>query len=105
MDILDYKKLLPETNEPWASVIAGSINQNTIRIRSMANIEVKWHIHDDSDEFFMVLEGSVFIDTEHGINELREKEFFIVAAGIKHRVRTEDSCKLLVIDNYKTTVA
>jgi len=100
MDVKDYKKLLPVTKEPWVSVTVGSVNQNTIYVRSMIKTEAKWHTHDTGDEFFMVLEGSVFIDTEQGVNELHEKEFFIVPAGIKHRARTDSSCKLLVIDNY-----
>ncbi len=99
MDIKDYKKLLTATKEPWVSIIVGSINQNTIHIRAMSNTVAQWHTHDNSDEFFMVLEGSVFIDTEQGVNVLQEKEFFIVPAGIKHRARTESSCKLLVIEN------
>jgi len=99
MEIINYKNKLPHTQESWLSVAVGTLNLNSIHIRSMNNTAAEWHVHKGGDEFFMVLEGEIFIDTEKEIYKLKEKEFFIVPAGTKHRARSEGITKLLVIDN------
>ena len=44
-----------------------------------------WHVHPDSDESFLVVEGRLRIEFEDRIVELGEGEMLTVPAGVRHR--------------------
>lgn len=47
--------------------------------------EFVWHTHDDSDDFFLVLEGELDIELRDRVVTLRPGEMFIVPKGVEHR--------------------
>ena len=60
--------------------------------------EFVWHQHDDTDEAFIVIEGSVVIEFRDGSVELAAGEMYIVPKGVEHRPVASNECKMLVID-------
>ena len=46
-----------------------------------------WHMHPNSDESFLVIEGAVCIDLEGRTIELLPGQFFTIPSTIKHRTR------------------
>ena len=46
-----------------------------------------WHMHPNSDESFLVIEGAIFIDLENTTVELFPGQFFTIPKNIKHRTR------------------
>lgn|GEM_PF-2785408 len=83
----------------WSSVNVAKVNGNAVRFRTMKDTTAPWHVHADSDELFFVLTGSVVIETDEGVHQLKEQELFVVPAGVKHRSRVEGLATLLVIAN------
>ena len=73
--------------EPYET---GYVNDTAIRTAKVEG-EYRWHTHLREDEFFMVIKGKVFIDTESpdGTVELNEMEGYIVPKGTRHRSRTD----------------
>jgi len=57
--------------------IVGRVNDYDVRI-AHARGEHVWHVHDQTDEFFLVLDG-IFEVT------LREPEMFVVPKGTEHK--------------------
>ena len=60
-----------------------------------------WHSHPDTDDFFLVLEGSLRIDLrmpEERSVVLNPGELFIVPRGIEHRPVAESEVHLLLIE-------
>lgn len=92
---------LKSVNERWASIGIGEVNGSPISARVMENVEASFHTHENSDEFFLVLSGKVFIDTEEGTIELNEGKSHTVTSGTKHRARSYVRSELIVVGGKK----
>jgi len=70
----------------------------TIRVARVRG-EFPWHTHDDHDEAWVVLHGSVRIRTEHGDVELGANEALLIPAGLKHSpLALEDLSTVLIVN-------
>ena len=85
----------------WKSVDLATVNGNIVRSRTMEKFTARWHTHVDSDEFFYVLSGLFYLDTDAGTIEIRAGESFVIPAGVRHRGRAEVRTTLLVVDRIR----
>ena len=60
--------------------------------------EFVWHEHTDTDETFIVLEGSLVIDFKEGAVTLNAGEMVVVPKGCLHRPRADTEAKLLLVE-------
>jgi len=61
--------------------------------------EFPFHKHDDTDDFFLVLEGEMFMDIENEPPQIvKAGELFVVPKGVVHRPRSEEEVKVLLIE-------
>lgn len=64
-----------------------------------------WHKHDEEDEAFYVLDGTLTIQLRDKCVVLERGDFFVVPKGIEHCPRADDDVFLLVIGNSVTSTA
>lgn len=57
-----------------------------------------WHAHDETDETFLILEGSLVIEFRDGSVELSAGDLFVVPKGREHRPRAATECKIVLIE-------
>ena len=57
-----------------------------------------WHDHKETDEAFIVLEGTLRIDLRDGAVSLNAGEMFVVPKGVQHKPYAEREVKLLLIE-------
>ena len=82
----------------WDPKVVASYNDNDVMVVKFAG-EFPFHKHDDSDDFFLVLDGQVTMDREGGDSvTIRAGEMCIVPAGVVHRPRAETEAKVLLIE-------
>ncbi|MBA3649272.1 MAG: cupin domain-containing protein [Chitinophagales bacterium] len=62
------------------------INDHVIRMSIMTE-PFYWHLHPNSDEIFLAIEGSLYIDLETHTVELLPGQLFTVPVNVKHRTR------------------
>ena len=60
--------------------------------------EFPFHVHPDTDDFFLVLEGEMEMDLEGQSHIVKAGELFIVPKGVTHRPRAENECNVLLIE-------
>ena len=62
--------------------------------------EFVWHQHDDHDEVFIPLRGTLLLDFEGGVTrEVPPGSLLVVPAGVPHRPRTAgEEVEILVLD-------
>jgi mannose-6-phosphate isomerase-like protein (cupin superfamily) len=68
-------------NHPIATV-----NDHVVRISVMTQ-PYPWHLHPNSDEAFLVIEGRLNIEFEHGMLELGPGQMLTIPRGVPHRTR------------------
>jgi mannose-6-phosphate isomerase-like protein (cupin superfamily) len=57
-----------------------------------------WHKHDDTDDFFLVLQGRITIQMREGAVVLGPGELFVVPRGVEHCPVAEEEAHLLLIE-------
>ena len=57
-----------------------------------------WHKHDETDDFFLVLKGSLDIELRDHTVTLDAGELFVVPKGVEHRPVAREEVHLLLIE-------
>jgi len=57
-----------------------------------------WHKHDDTDDFFLVLHGTLDIELRDRTVTLGPGEMFIVPKGVEHRPVAAEEAHILLIE-------
>jgi len=84
-------------NEHWTPKIISELNDYQIKIVKVEG-DFVWHDHSDTDEFFLVIEGILFIEFESETMQLNEGELYVVPKGVKHRPFAKSECKVMLIE-------
>jgi mannose-6-phosphate isomerase-like protein (cupin superfamily) len=61
-----------------------------------------WHRHDETDDFFLVIKGSVTIQMRDGNVVLGPGELFVVPKGVEHCPVAEEEAHILLIEPTNT---
>lgn len=86
LTVIDVHQQTKAINSLYANFPLTHVNDHVIRVSIMTE-PFYWHMHPNSDESFLVVEGSIFIDLEDKTIELFPGQFFTVPKTIKHRTR------------------
>lgn len=74
------------TNEAYKNIPVAQVNDHVVRMGVMTEAYF-WHLHPESDESFLVIEGSMFIDLEDRTVELFPNQLFTIPKNVVHRTR------------------
>jgi mannose-6-phosphate isomerase-like protein (cupin superfamily) len=83
--------------EPYVPGIVGYLNDYklvVVRVRG----EFVWHEHEDTDDFFLVLEGRLTIQLRDRDIVLSAGEMFVVPRGVEHCPRADEEAHVLLIE-------
>jgi Mannose-6-phosphate isomerase len=76
----------------------GYLNGHVLNVVNVENRTLDFHIHEQSDELFYVVEGTFQLETDEGLIKVDEGEFIIVPKGIRHRPVVKELSKFLMIE-------
>jgi mannose-6-phosphate isomerase-like protein (cupin superfamily) len=83
--------------EQWQPKVVAEMNDYQFKLVRIEG-DFVWHLHADTDETFIVLEGTLRIDFRDGDVTLRAGEMFVVPKGKEHKPYAENEVKLLLIE-------
>ena len=89
--------MVKECKDQWFNQTLSQVNNSVVRL-GIVEGEYHWHKHDDDDEFFLVLEGQLFIDFEDRTIELNPHEGVTVTKGVMHRPRAPRKTVMLMVE-------
>ena len=87
--------------EFWFPRIVGEVDDAFVKVAKIKG-EFTWHTHDDQDEMFYVLKGTMRIEMEHETVELNEGDMFIVPKGVRHNPSAVEECHILLVERKST---
>jgi mannose-6-phosphate isomerase-like protein (cupin superfamily) len=89
--------------EPWFNQTLTGVNDAVVRLGVIEG-EFHWHKHDDTDEFFLVLDGELLIDVEGQDSvSLEVHQGYTVPKGVVHRTRASKRTSILMIEGATVT--
>lgn len=101
MKKIKLKDIVNGVKEAWQPKDVAYINETALRVAKIHGV-YNWHTHRDEDEFFLVLKGKIYIDTEEGEVELKENQGFLVKRGKRHRSRAKKPAWILLVEPIRT---
>ena len=98
MDVpVDLAAKLALLDEPYEPGIVGYYNENKLVVVKVLG-EFVWHAHEDTDDFFLVLEGRLTIQLRDREVVLEAGQLFVVPRGVEHRPKAEVETHVLLIE-------
>jgi mannose-6-phosphate isomerase-like protein (cupin superfamily) len=81
----------------WDPHVIADYNDNDVMVVRFQGA-FPFHLHEDTDDFFLVLDGQMIMDIEDRSHVVETGELFIVPKGVTHRPRAEKECRVLLIE-------
>lgn len=97
MKPVNLAEKLAKFDSHWDPQVVADYNDNEVMVVKFAG-EFPFHLHEDTDDFFLVLEGEMVMDLEGASHPVKAGELFVVPRGVTHRPRAEAECKVLLIE-------
>ncbi|MFF4778133.1 cupin domain-containing protein [Microtetraspora fusca] len=99
---VDLRAALAGFDQLWSPRIVTRVNDYDVRVAKVAGEHV-WHAHDDTDEFFLVIEGELSIalrdaDSGERVVELPQGSVFVVPRGVEHRPSSPHGASILLFE-------
>lgn len=60
--------------------------------------EFVWHKHPETDEVFMVIDGSLEVHLRDQTLQLEKGELVVIPKGVEHKPACRDECKIMLIE-------
>ena len=84
-------------SEPWSPRIVGELNGQHVLVVKLKG-EFVWHRHENEDELFYVVRGSLLMRLRDREVTVGEGEFFIVPRGVEHQPVAEQEAHVLLFE-------
>ncbi len=97
LQLIDVQRLIDECGVAWYNQTLCQVNDCVVRL-GIIHGDFHWHKHDEEDEFFLVIEGRLLIDTEDRTVELLPRQGFMVPRGVQHRTRAPERTVILMVE-------
>ena len=97
MDIINLKQKLGKFSDHWSPKVIAELNDYQFKLVKIQG-EFVWHNHPDTDEVFIVIEGTMNIEFENETVRLTEGEMLVVPKGVEHKPYAEKECKVMLVD-------
>ena len=94
---VNLAEALSRVQDAYSPLIVGYLNDYKLEVVKPRG-EFVWHKHDDTDDFFLVLEGRLTIQLRDGDVELGPGELYVVPRGVEHCPRADEPAHVLLIE-------
>jgi mannose-6-phosphate isomerase-like protein (cupin superfamily) len=93
---------LEKVTEYWTPRVVGEVNDQYVKVAKLKG-ELVWHAHEQEDELFLIVYGTLRIQLE-GRDDvvLSAGEFFTVPKGVRHNPVADDEVGIVLIETKST---
>lgn len=97
MDVIDIANKMELLTEQWTPKIIAQMNDYHFKIAKIQG-EFIWHSHSETDEVFIVIDGSLRIQFRNGDAQLEAGQMCVVPKGLEHKPIAEQECQLMLVE-------
>jgi len=94
---INFNDKLSLFSEHWSPKVIAEMNDYQFKIVKIKG-DFVFHNHQETDETFIVLEGSLRIDFDDGSVAVEAGEMYVVPKGVEHKPYAEEEVKMLLIE-------
>ena len=98
IDKVNMREKLALFDTHWDPKVVVQYNGNDVMVVKFQG-EFPYHKHDDTDDFFLILEGEVTLDIDGQDSVVMAPgELCVIPKGVTHRPRADKEAKVLLIE-------
>ena len=97
LNTINLKEKFSMFSKYWSPHVIAEMNDYQFKLVKIKG-EFIWHEHKDTDEVFIVIEGSMNIEFQDGIVNLSEGEMFVVPKSVAHKPFAENECEIMLVE-------
>ena len=97
MEKINIKSKLKTFSDLWSPKIIAEMNNYQFKLVKIKD-DFIWHSPEDTDEVFIVLEGTMYIEFNTEIVKLSEGELLVVPKGTQHRPFAHEEAKIMLVE-------
>lgn len=101
MHTVNINEKLSRFSDYWNPHIIGELNGQHVKATKLKG-EFVWHHHDNEDELFLVIKGSLKMEFRDKTEVINEGEFIIVPRGVEHKPVAEEEVHILLFEPAST---
>ncbi|MEE8336167.1 MAG: cupin domain-containing protein [Candidatus Neomarinimicrobiota bacterium] len=94
---VNFEENFLKFNKYWSPRVIAEMNDYQFKLVK-AGGEFIWHNHADSDEVFIILDGSLVIEFRDGEISLESGEMFVIPKGLEHKPVAKHECKIMLVE-------
>lgn len=97
MNAVNIGEKLAQVSQHWQPTIVGELNQDYIKVVKFRG-EFLWHHHENEDEMFLVVKGTLRMKFRERDVLVGPGEFIIVPKGVEHMPVAEEEVHVVLIE-------
>jgi len=97
MDPINLKNKFSLFSDYWNPRVIGELNDCHIKAVKLKG-EFIWHHHDNEDELFLVVKGTLRMKFRGGDSIVNEGEFVVVPRGVEHCPVADEEVHIVLIE-------
>jgi mannose-6-phosphate isomerase-like protein (cupin superfamily) len=101
METINLQQKFSKFSEHYKPRIIGEVNDCYIKVVKLKG-EFIWHQHDNEDELFLVVKGSLRMKFRDHESVIREGEFVIVPRKVEHMPVADEEVHVVLIEPKST---
>jgi mannose-6-phosphate isomerase-like protein (cupin superfamily) len=100
-NVVSPARIAEDLTELWSPRVVAELEDSYVKVAKVQGT-LAWHSHEDEDELFYILKGTLTIEMEDRTVLLREGDAFVVPKGVRHNPVAENECHVMLIERKST---
>ncbi len=96
-DKVNLERAFASFDDAWKPRIAAALNGQEVKLVKLRGA-FEWHHHDDEDELFLVVRGSLRMEMRGRTVVLKAGELMVVPRGVEHRPVADEETHVLLFE-------
>lgn len=101
MEKINIEQKFSLFTEYWSPKIVGELNGQHIKFAKLKG-EFVWHKHDNEDEMFFVVDGTLKMELRDKTITINKNEFLIVPKGTEHKPVADEEVLVMLFEPSNT---
>lgn len=96
-DVINFKEKFSVFSDHWSPRVIAQMNDYQFKLAKVSG-EFVWHDHPDTDEVFIVIDGTLNIELSDQTVTLNAGEMFVVPKGVTHKPSAIGECQIMLVE-------
>ena len=94
---INFSEKLATFTELWSPRVVAEMNDYQFKLVKVKG-DFVWHDHQETDEVFVVLKGTMHIAFRYRDVQLSAGEMYVVPKGVEHKPYADEECHMLLVE-------